>query len=84
MAERSDELCLFDFGACYAALLQQFAKCFYVSICGELLRECQTEVLVYAIHFHQRGRPIRIGVTILDMPCQRTPIEHSYITDVSR
>ena len=36
MAERSDELCLFDLGACYAALLQQFAKCFYVSICGEL------------------------------------------------
>ena len=29
MAERSDELCLFDLGACYAVLLQQFAKCFY-------------------------------------------------------
>lgn len=84
MAERSDELCLFDLGACYAVLLQQFAKCFYVFICGELLRECQAEVLVYAIHFHQHGCRIRIGVAILDMPCQRTPIEHSCITDVSR
>lgn len=60
MAERSDELCLFDLGACYAVLFQQFAKCFYVFNCGELLCECQTEVLVYAIHFHQHGCRIRI------------------------
>lgn len=84
MEERSDELCLFNLGTCYAVLLQQFAKCFHVSICGELLRECQSEFLVYAIHFHQHGRRIRIGVAILDMPCQRTPIEHSRITDVNR
>lgn len=30
------------------------------------------------------GVGFALGVAILDMPCQRIPIEHSCITDVSR